>query len=233
MCTVVICCYNGEHFLSRCLDSLAEQKAPNLQTIIVDDASTDGSLEIMRQYKESLPVCTIIQHESNQGLVASCNDALAQVTTPFFMRLDADDSLPQGAMDIVRRALREPIPTDFFLFSRWDAWPSSRERVTVESDIFQWVATGTVFRTDAVRAVGGYHEGQWEEYDLYLRLLESGCTYRTSPEITYVYERGHQSMTSDEQANRKGFEWLVRTWGYDTLRKYGDIEMLQKYYSKI
>ena len=53
--SVTLVTYNSGRFIKRCLESVLEQKYPNLEVIIVDNASTDGTVDILEQFAGPLP----------------------------------------------------------------------------------------------------------------------------------------------------------------------------------
>ena len=66
--------------------------------MIVDDASTDGALEVAQRLAAEHPAVTVLAHEANQGAVATFNDGLELASGEFVVRLDADDMLTPGAL---------------------------------------------------------------------------------------------------------------------------------------
>lgn len=230
--TVLICCCNAGELLKECLDSLAHQNISDLfyKVLFVNDASTDNSLEIAKMYSKNSKNFTILNNTTNEGLVRCCNRAIEKIRTPYFIRLDADDWL---SPDAVENVLKELVPSekkDFFIFRRWDVWENEIKEIEVENDIYAWLAVSAVFSTEAVKSVGGYSDEYWEEYDLYVKLLEAGYKYKISPYRIYYYRRGHASMTQDYEKNKNGFESLLKKWKLETLKKYGNFEKILEYY---
>lgn len=66
--SVVVPVYNVEKYLERCVDSLLKQTYQNLEIILVDDGSTDGSLKIMEKYAQEDDRIHLVQPEKNRGL---------------------------------------------------------------------------------------------------------------------------------------------------------------------
>lgn len=67
--SVIIPVYNAKRYLKKCLDSVLEQSYRNFEIILVDDKSTDGSLEICKQYTARYPDrITLIAKEHNEGV---------------------------------------------------------------------------------------------------------------------------------------------------------------------
>ena len=74
--TVLVAVYNSEAFLRQCLDSLCAQTMDAVQIVCVDDASTDGSLAILRDYAARDGRVEVIALSENHGLAYARNKAL-------------------------------------------------------------------------------------------------------------------------------------------------------------
>ena len=96
--SVVIPVYNTEKYLEKCLDSVIGQTYGNLEIIIVDDGSSDGSPEICRDYAKKDERVTIISQE-NKGLAVARNVALDIATGSYIMFVDSDDWLEKEAVE--------------------------------------------------------------------------------------------------------------------------------------
>ena len=87
--SVIIPLYNKENYIARTIESVLAQKYSNFELIIVNDCSTDNSLEIAKTIKD--PRIKILEHEKNKGLSASRNTGIANSTCEYLAFLDADD----------------------------------------------------------------------------------------------------------------------------------------------
>lgn len=87
--SIVICSLNGAPGVERCLRALAEQKDVELEIIVVDDGSTDGTSEAARQHG-----ATVIRHEVNRGLAAARNTGVRAASAQVVAFLD-DDCEPE------------------------------------------------------------------------------------------------------------------------------------------
>lgn len=230
--TILICCYNAEETLSKCLESLVCQKASSVvyKILFINDGSTDNSFEIAKSYSEMVDNFTIHSNNHNQGLVFSCNKAIDILDTSFFMRLDADDYIASNAIEKIAEEIHSLKDKNFIVFKRWDTLADEFKEVEINNDIYSWIAAGTVFDTGSVREVGAYSDVFWEEYDLYIKLLEAGNKYKISPYRIYYYCRGNKSMTEDKEKKRQGFNVLQKKWGDKTLKKYGNFIKILEYY---
>jgi glycosyltransferase involved in cell wall biosynthesis len=91
--TIYTCVYNGRQFIAECIRSVLRQKNfREFEYIIIDDASTDDTLEIVKNTVGGMfKNVRIIKNSENVGLAASSNIALDQAKGEYVMRLDADD----------------------------------------------------------------------------------------------------------------------------------------------
>lgn len=86
--SVVILVYNSEHYLRECLDSVMAQTYPNLEVLIMDDASTDNSPAIVTSYGERVKY---YRQEKNRGSFGNMNDGIALANGEFIAVYHADD----------------------------------------------------------------------------------------------------------------------------------------------
>lgn len=90
--TIIIPVYNTEKYLKKCLDSVYQLNLNNKEIILVNDCSTDNSLEMLTQYKEKFKENTIIiNHKINQGLSAARNSGIKKAKGKYLFFLDSDD----------------------------------------------------------------------------------------------------------------------------------------------
>jgi len=85
--SVTIVTYNSGRFIKRCLESVLEQKYPNLEVVIVDNASTDGTVDILEQFAET---CRIYYNDENLGFAAAQNQAIALAQGEWVLTLNPD-----------------------------------------------------------------------------------------------------------------------------------------------
>jgi len=88
--TVIIPNYNGLSFLPRLMQSLAEQSEKRFETIVVDDASSDGGVEYLRS---NWPTVQVLVNRVNLGFAGTCNVGLRAAKTPFVVLLNNDTHL--------------------------------------------------------------------------------------------------------------------------------------------
>lgn len=89
--SIILPCYNAEKHLKYALDSIINQEYKNLEILCIDDGSSDGTLQILNDYKEKDNRMVVIQNDGNKGLIYTLNKALTLVKGEYFARMDADD----------------------------------------------------------------------------------------------------------------------------------------------
>lgn len=88
--SVIVPIYNGAAFLKKCVDSILSQDYTDFELILVDDGSTDGSLEICRGYEKKDSRVTVF-HKENEGLVAARKSGLSVAKGKYIGFVDCDD----------------------------------------------------------------------------------------------------------------------------------------------
>lgn len=90
--SVIVPVYNTEKLLTRCLNSLRNQTDSAFEFILVDDGSTDGSLEVCKQFAEEDPRFVVI-HQENAGSVSARNTGIDRARGAYLAFADSDDYL--------------------------------------------------------------------------------------------------------------------------------------------
>lgn len=105
--SVVIPCYNYGHFLPECVRTVLEQDGVDVDVLIVDDCSPDGSAAVARRLAEADARVRLIAHETNRGHIATYNEGLSTVDGEFVVLLSADDLLAPGSLARATALMRE------------------------------------------------------------------------------------------------------------------------------
>lgn len=108
MVTVIVPVYNTAPYLSRCINSIIRQSYKKIELLLVDDGSTDNSLDICNQYMEKDERITVV-HKENGGVCSARNRGLKEMHGDFFMFLDSDDAIEKNIIeDVVNYFMRVP-----------------------------------------------------------------------------------------------------------------------------
>ena len=109
--SILVPFYKVEKYVGRCIESLFTQTYTNIEYVFVNDCTPDKSMEVINEYIEKYGVaerCKMIVHEQNQGISASRNDCLDNMTGDYFLFVDGDDYINKDMVELlVDAAVRE------------------------------------------------------------------------------------------------------------------------------
>jgi len=95
--SVRIVCYNQKDFIKECVDSVLEQDYPNIEIIVADDCSTDGTVEILKEYQKAHPAKVILAlSDVNEGITKNINSGLRLCKGEYIAGLGGDDLMLAG-----------------------------------------------------------------------------------------------------------------------------------------
>ena len=113
--SVIIPAYNVEEYVGACIRSLQEQEYPDFEAIIVDDASTDGTVEAATEAIGTDPRCQLLRQPETRGQSAARTVALEHARGEFVCNLDADDAyVPHTLLMLVDAAIENALDAVFF-----------------------------------------------------------------------------------------------------------------------
>lgn len=104
MISVIVPIYNCEKKLNKCIESILNQSYKNLEIILVNDGSTDGSLELCNQYKEKDSRIKVINKE-NAGVSAARNTGIGCAQGKYIQFVDSDDYIEKEMCTTLRKAM--------------------------------------------------------------------------------------------------------------------------------
>ena len=181
--------YNAGRYLDEAVGSILDQTFTNLNLVIVDDGSTDGSLARARAFEEKDGRVRVVRQE-NAGTGAARNCCLAESRGELLANLDADDVAEPMRIEKQVAFMKEhpdcvAVGTQsLFVDSDGDPLGTSSQPLThdeIEAQLWHGLGTAmtqstVMMRRETVTVAGGYDEALRvsEDLDLYLRLLDHG-----------------------------------------------------------
>lgn len=111
--SIVIPVYNVEKYLRECLDSVLNQSFKDWEAICVNDGSTDGSAEILEEYRQKDKRMKVVC-QANKGLSGARNTGMKSVNGEYILFLDSDDWIEKETLTILANELDDE---DFLHFS--------------------------------------------------------------------------------------------------------------------
>lgn len=130
--------YNGEKYIQAQLDSILNQSYNNIAIYISDDASTDRTFEILKQYQEQSPhKIFLTQNDINIGFLKNFEKLLQKVDLPYIALSDQDDIWEQNKLELLMEVLEENEVEGSTLLIYSDLKMISKEKV-LERSFFQF-----------------------------------------------------------------------------------------------
>jgi glycosyltransferase involved in cell wall biosynthesis len=105
--SVVIPSFNKVRFVGETLNSIIDQKYPNLEVIIQDGGSNDGTAEIIKEFAKRYPNCIRWESKKDKGQLDAINIGLDKATGEILTFINADDVYESGALDTIAKAYIE------------------------------------------------------------------------------------------------------------------------------
>lgn len=227
--SIIVPMYNAERYIGEAIKSVLDQTYPHFELIIVDDASTDRSVEIIRSFNDDR--IQLIQHDKNRGPGAARNTAIEAAQGDWIAILDADDQwLPQRLEKLMRIALEAGeeyfIADDLLLTfdtpSGLKVWGSSwkiyykfncngkfkdlnlEEFAQLGFPVIKPLIPLKKVKNSDIRFPEDIYFG--EDLYFWIRLLKNGLKLRLVCESLYLYRITSGSLT----ANPNRFEHLIK-----------------------
>lgn len=208
MVSVLMGVYNAADTVERAMNSLLRQTFSPLEILVCDDASTDGSLGVLRALQERHPdKIRLLQNAENQGLGATLNTCFAHATGDYIARMDADDvSLPmriqQQADFLESHPAFAMVGCNAEKFDEQGIYGELRYPKAPQPRDFLWnnpfLHPSMLIRAAVLRELGGYDPRNWckrcEDYELWMRLYAAGYRGYNLPDILFQYYEGQENL---------------------------------------
>ncbi len=193
--TIVTPVYNREKLLPYTIESILAQDSKDWKLILVDDGSTDGSVEVAKKYAKQDNRIKFLERgdQGKGGGNTSRNIGWRAATTPYVMFLDSDDALSPFAISQRTKAVKENPKQDFLVFPTGlfdQKIEDSKLLFNIDKpdaddldrllDIdMPWSTSGALWQKSTLQSLGGWDEElpSWQDWDLDLRAVVSGLSY--------------------------------------------------------
>ncbi len=129
--SIAIPSYNYAHYLESCLDSILSQGYPNLELIVMDGGSTDGTVDIIKKYERYL---YFWRSHPDAGQYAAIEEGLNRSTGEIMTWLNADDMFHPGAFDAVSRIFMQAPEVEWIM-----GRPNSFDEAGVQKQVLSWL----------------------------------------------------------------------------------------------
>lgn len=244
--TIIIPVYNRAKVVKATLDSVAKQSLRPLDVILVDNNSTDNTLEVLNEWKQQTETKDFrikVLSESKPGATAARNRGLKEVTTPYTMFFDSDDVMTPNHTKRAVEAFNKNPHLDIVGWNtdvRTLSGGKSQYRFCNKDIFYNHIFHATMAtqrfaaRTLLFREVGEWNESlpAWNDYELGIRLLTTNPKIKKltgEPTVTVILQK--ESITGTSFSSRP-HEWekaldaidlILDNSKYCSMKKYIDV----------
>jgi len=235
-------CYNARQYVGQAIASILEQTYKNLELIVVNDNSSDGSGEIIKKGLRDQD--TLITHVTNQGVTRSLNDGIRAAHGEFIARMDADDISDPLRIEMQVELMRsdaelavcgtnvKAIDQDGnFLFLQ--EYPTEVKEIRSSLPTFFPMSSGAqMWRKSRLFQVGLFDERIRciEDLELTLRLCQAGKA-KNIPFPLYFYRKNFSSASNISVLSQ--IEEIILGRKLFVIKSEGDKEALERHYQRM
>ncbi len=206
MFSVIIPLYNKENFIKKAVESVLGQTFPDFEIIIINDGSTDKSLDVVEQFSDER---IRIISQKNQGVSAARNLGISKSTHEFITFLDADDFWESDYLELLHSLIIKYQDHVFFTVAQDSTStkmlkeiPNINNNVAIIKDHahfeFLYQTSCICVKRSIFNVIGGFRVGVQlgEDRDMWLRL---GCKYEN---VFYVKPMVHHPLSTENNLAR-------------------------------
>lgn len=225
--SVLMSVYNAEKYLSASIDSILNQTYEDFEFIIINDCSSDHSMQILRSYQSKDRRIVILDNAQNIGLTKSLNKGLTIARGEYIARMDADDISAQDRFE-KQVAFLDANPDYSFVScigryidedgkqEQLRLFPETNEEIYAMMHKVDCVMhPGVMFRREDISQIGNYCEDfrVVQDYDLWFRGMAAGYKFYNIQEPLVLFRRNDSYNTRKSKSYRM-VDYQVRKKGY-------------------
>lgn len=196
--TIVIPNYNGINYIEACLDSLQHLSGCDVEIIVVDNASTDGSLELVQK---KFPKIQLIRNPQNEGFSKAVNQGIMASKTPFVILLNNDTEVAPDAV----MQLEQMMERDASLFSASAKMISLHDKTKIDSAGDYYCALGWAYAKGKGKAPQRYTK----DYDIFSSCAGAAIYRRKYFDEVGMFDEQHFAYLEDVDIG-----YRARLYGY-------------------
>jgi hypothetical protein len=241
--SVVIPVYNRAHLLGRAIQSVRAQTFRDLELVVVDDGSTDGSAGAVPSNEDSR--IRVIRLPTNRGVSRARNIGIQAARGRLLAFLDSDDEwLPEKLECQVARFREHGAEANVLVSCRYVRYNDLTHRITTPTrpmprgDSFDRIVRGqaplpscVVMPRAVVGAVGGLDEAlpAFADYELWLRLADVSTRFVEIADVLVIkHEHGTRQISGDPDVMLGAFRTLDHKWGV-RIRQRGGLSAYRRW----
>ena len=240
--SIIIPCYNQANYVSEAIESALNQTYPNIEIVVINDASTDNSTDVIKPYSNKYKNIIFLDEKENKGVVESRNLAIKKSTGDYILPVDADDKIDATFCEKAVKILNSDLDIKI-VYSRIQFFGHLNKEFKLEAFnpnriIFNNCIPNTaMYRKADFITIGGYKDYMkdgWEDWNMWLSILEIApnkekCAYKID-EILYLYRQFESGTRSDFKLKKQNELFVNMITNHPSL--YKELPEFYKHISK-
>lgn len=210
--SIVVPVKNGAKFVVETLDSVFEQSYKNIEVIVIDDNSTDHTLELLSNMKmKDNRLKFSVNDQGSNGAPVCRNLGYRMAIGKYIIFLDADDLLKQDCVEhrvaffeqdqeydfiVFQCELFDRIPGDMGIYWNYFSDENDLDRfVRVDTP---WNTSSPIWKKKSIDIIQGWDEDAvtWQDWEFHIRALAAGLNYTKVPEVDVYYRKNVENSMS-------------------------------------
>ena len=251
--SVCICSYNHEKYIEYCIESIFSQDYRNVEILVIDDGSTDGSLNLLNDLKSKSPFPMTVLSQKNSGFIGkNFNKLFSMAKGKYVSIISSDDALLSDAISKKVKIMEDDSRVQFVINSQIrhidnqnniigdEYMPLNDYKEPLAQDILNldfknvhsYYLQGSLFRKSLIDAIGGYDESMLAE-DIVLRTKISHYMIQ-NPQLSFVllheidclYRRHNSNVSTNHYRQVKSVAmYFDKYWENESVSKSFDSEI--------
>lgn len=207
MVSIVLPVYNGEKYIRESIESILQQTYSDIELIIVNDASTDRTEEIISEYALKDSRIKIIKNEQNKRLPKSLNIGFSDASGEFYTWTSDDNKYAKNAIEEMVKVMNGNKNIDFVYAQCVNIDKSGRKKGKGFASNIENLYIGNciqacfLYRSNVHKVLNGYDSTKflYEDYDFWLRAYEHKFKFYFIDKVLYEYRIHRESLTTKKR----------------------------------
>lgn len=204
--SIILPCWNGAKLLPRAVKSCLDQTFTDFELIIVNDCSTDNTLEVAEALAKTDSRIRVVSNEKNSKLPATLNHGFSLARGKYLTWTSDDNEYLPTALERMIAELEKSgsdlVYADFNIVTLEGRVVEEKKLLGADRLFeYNWVGACFLYKREIYDALGGYRVDLFcaEDYEYWLRIFAAGLKMTHIPETLYLYAENPQSLTATKR----------------------------------
>lgn len=215
--SILIPAYNCSKTLKSCLDSILEQDFEDYEIVLVDDGSTDNTLDLIKEYAENYGCIRFLEND-HLGIAETLNYGLYEcLDSEYTVRIDSDDIMAPGRLKHQYEYMEKHPEIDIlsggmktFGYYKIEIKPVEGEFVYTRDNLYSGLChPAVIFRNNSIKKMDWFYSNYFmyaEDTEFFVRAQKEGLTLYREPKIVTYYRTSQENNKSKRQ--NESVNWI-------------------------